>query len=105
MWRLVEHLQSVAHPVSSEEDFQRVAAISANDDDAVGAVIARALHAVGDAGIVTVEDSPAPGMGVEFVEGFEIDNGYLSPYMVTSPASLEAVLDEPYILLCAEKIT
>jgi chaperonin GroEL len=105
VWRLVEHLQSVAHPVSSEEDFQRVAAISANDDDAVGAVIAKALHTVGDAGIVTVEDSPAPGMGVDFVEGFQFDNGYLSPYLVTSPASLEAVLDDPYILLCSEKIT
>src|SRR5215469_16145652 len=103
--RLVSYLQGVAHPVATEEDYQRVAAISANDDDYVGTVIAKALHAVGDAGIVTVEESPSPGMSVEFVEGFEIDNGYLSPYMVTSPASLEAILDEPYILLCAEKIT
>src|SRR6202030_4287850 len=103
--RLDEHLQSVAHPVSTEEDYRRVAAISANDDYTVGAVIARALHTVGDTGIVTVEDSPAPGMGVDFVEGFQFDNGYLSPYLVTSPASLEAVLDDPYILLCSEKIT
>jgi chaperonin GroEL len=103
--RLVEHLQSVAHPVSTEEDFRRVAAISANDDYTVGAVIAKALHTVGDSGIVTVEDSPAAGMGVDFVEGFQFDNGYLSPYLVTSPASLEAILDDPYILLCSEKIT
>jgi chaperonin GroEL len=103
--RLVEHLQSVAHPVSTEEDYRRVAAISANDDYTVGTVIARALHTVGDAGIVTVEDSPAAGMGVDFVEGFQFDNGYLSPYLVTSPASLEAVLEDPYILLCSEKIT
>jgi chaperonin GroEL len=103
--RLVEHLRKVAHPVNTERDLARVAAISANDDDLVGAVIAQALHTVGDGGIVTVEESATHGMTVDFVEGFEFDNGYLSPYMVTNPASLEAVLDDPYILLCSEKIT
>jgi chaperonin GroEL len=103
--RLVSQLASVAHPVSSEEDYRRVASISANDDEAVGAVIASALFTVGDAGIVTVDDAPAPGMSVSFVEGFEFDNGYMSPYMVTSPATLEAVVDDPYLLLCADKIT
>ncbi len=82
--RLVEHLRSVAHPVTTESDYGQVAAISANDDDAVGVVI---------------------GMSVSFVEGFEFDNGYLSPYMVTSPASLEAIIDDPYLLLCTEKIS
>ncbi len=82
-----------------------MAAISANDDEVVGAVIAKALHTVGDDGIVTVEESSANGMGVDFVEGFQFDNGYLSPYLVTNPASLEAVLDDPYVLLCSEKIT
>ena len=103
--RLVSHLQGVAHPVATEEDFCRVAAISANDDEVVGAVIAKALHTVGDDGIVTVEESPANGMSVDFVEGFQFDNGYLSPYLVTNPASLEAVLHDPYLLLCSEKIT
>ncbi|HSP36885.1 MAG TPA: chaperonin GroEL [Frankiaceae bacterium] len=103
--RLVERLQEVAHPVQTEADYARVAAISANDDDAVGAVLARALFTVGDGGIVTVEDSPVHGMTVEFIEGFEYDNGYISPYMVTNPAALEAVIDDPYILLCSEKIT
>jgi chaperonin GroEL len=103
--RLVSHLQEVAHPVATEQDYSRVAAISANDDEVVGAVIAKALHTVGDDGIVTVEESNANGMSVDFVEGFQFDNGYLSPYLVTNPASLEAVLDDPYVLLCSEKIT
>src|SRR6266699_1609607 len=102
--RLVQHLQSVAHPVAAEQDYARVAAISANDDDAVGAAIAKALHTVGD-GIVTVEESAVHGMSVDFVEGFEFDNGYLSPYLVTNPASLEAIVEDPYILMCSEKIT
>ncbi|MGH3839403.1 MAG: Hsp60 family chaperonin, partial [Pseudonocardiaceae bacterium] len=103
--RLVEHLQSVSHPVTTEHDYARVAAISANDDDMVGEVIANALHTVGDGGIVTVTESAVHGMSVDFVEGFEWDNGYVSPYMVTNPASLEAIIDDPYILLCSEKIT
>jgi len=103
--RLVTHLQGVAHPVATEQDYRRVAAISANDDETVGAVIAKALHTVGDDGIVTVEESSANGMSVDFVEGFQFDNGYVSPYLVTNPASLEAVLDDPYVLLCSEKIT
>ena len=101
---VVEHLASVAHPVSSEEDYARVAAISANDDYAIGRVVAKALHTVGDDGTVTVEDSSQLGISLGFVEDFEFDNGYLTPYMVTDPGRLEAVLDDPYLLFSAEKI-
>ncbi|MET0132946.1 MAG: chaperonin GroEL [Kibdelosporangium sp.] len=103
--KLVEYLESVAHPVVTEDDYARVAAISANDDDAVGEVIASALHTVGDGGVVTVEESARIGMSVDFVEGFEFDNGYISPYLVTDPGRLEAVIDDPYILMCSEKVT
>lgn len=102
--RVVGQLQQAAHPVATESDFARVAAISANDDDEIGAIIAKALHTVGDNGIVTVEESHELGMSVDFVEGFEFDNGYISPYLVTDPGRLEAVLDDPYILLCSEKV-
>jgi chaperonin GroEL len=103
--KLVEHLRSVAHPISTEADYAQVAAISANDDDTVGAVLAKALYAVGESGTVTVQECADIGLSVEFVEGFEYDNGYVSPYLVTHPASLEAILDDPYILMCSEKIS
>jgi chaperonin GroEL len=103
--KLVQHLEKVAHPVAEERDFTRVAAISANDDDSVGAVIGKALHTVGEGGVVTVEESQRIGMSVDFVEGFEFDNGYLSPYLVTDPGRLEAVVNDPYILMCSEKVT
>ena len=103
--RLVAHLESAAHPVADEAQYARVAAISANDDDEVGAVIARALSTVGAGGVVTVEESPGIGLSVDFAEGFEFDNGYVSPYLVTDPGRLEAVVDDPYILMCGEKVT
>lgn len=101
---LVERLQTVSHPVSTEEDYARVASISANDDYTIGRVVAKALHTVGDDGVVTVDDTPLPGVSVDFVEDFEFDNGYVSPYMVTNPGTLEAIVDDPYILFTAHKI-
>jgi chaperonin GroEL len=102
---LVQRLAEVAHPISTQEDYARVASISANDDELIGRVVARALHAVGEDGVVTVEDTPTLGMSVEFVEDFSFDNGFVSPYMVTDRGTLEAVLDEPYILFSTEKLT
>jgi chaperonin GroEL len=102
--RIVEHLQRVTHPVSTEQDYARVASISANDDESIGSVVARALYTVGDDGVVTVEDVPQHGVSVGFVEDFEFDNGYVTPYMVTDPGRLEAIVDDPYLLFTAEKV-
>jgi chaperonin GroEL len=103
--KIVEHLASVAHPVDSLEHLTRVAAISSNDDDVIGSVVGRTLHTVGDEGVISVDDSPEHGLSVSFVEDFEFDNGYVSPYLVTDPGSMTAVLDDPYLLFTAEKIT
>ncbi|MEJ2863183.1 chaperonin GroEL [Actinomycetospora flava] len=103
--RIVNHLATVAHPVDDVEALARVAAISANDDDSIGRVVAETLHTVGDDGVITVDDGPMLGLHVNFVEDFEFDNGYVSPYLVTDPGSMLAVLDDPYILFSAEKIT
>ena len=103
--RLVERLAEMAHPMRTEDDYRRVASISANDDDTIGGPVARALFAVGEGGVVTVEDSPVLGIDVDFVEDFEFDNGYISPYMVTNVGRLEAVIEDCYVLLTAHKIT
>jgi chaperonin GroEL len=103
--RLVEQLAGMAHPLRTEDDFRRVAAISANDDETIGSAVAKALYAVGDGGVVTVEDSAVLGIDVDFVEDFEFDNGYISPYMVTDVGRLEAVIEDCYVLLTAHKIT
>lgn len=103
--RLVEHLASVAHPVDDVESLARVASISANDDETIGRVVAQTLHTVGDDGVISVDDGPVHGLAVSFVEDFEFDNGYVSPYLVTDPGSMLAVLDDPYILFSAEKIS
>lgn len=102
--RIVEHLQQVTHPVSTEQDYARVAAISANDDEVIGRIVGRALHVVGEDGVVTVEDVPQHGVSVGFVEDFEFENGYVTPYMVTDPGRLEAIVDDPYLLFTAEKV-
>ena len=103
--KIVDHLSTVAHPVDDVESLSRVASISANDDETIGRVVAQTLHTVGDDGVITVDDGPVHGLRVNFVEDFEFDNGYVSPYLVTDPGSMIAVLDEPYMLFCAEKIT
>ncbi|MDL5155195.1 chaperonin GroEL [Actinomycetospora termitidis] len=103
--KIVAHLASVAHPVDDVESLSRVASISANDDEGIGRVVAQTLHTVGDDGVITVDDGPVHGLAVDFVEDFEFENGYVSPYLVTDPGSMLAVLDDPYLLFSAEKIS
>ena len=102
--RIVEHLATVAHRVDDVESLSRVAAISANDDETIGRVVAETLHTVGDDGVISVDDSAVLGLTVNFVEDFEFDNGYISPYLVTDPGSMLAVMDDPYLLFSSEKI-
>jgi chaperonin GroEL len=103
--RVIPRLNDMARPISGREAMAHVAAISANDDSDIGDVIAEALDAVGLEGIITVEDQPTYGMEVEFTEGYKFANGFVSPYMVTDESRMEAVYDDPYILMTCEKIT
>ena len=104
--RLVEHLSKAAHPVVTADGLRAGGHhLGQQRRGRRFACWPKRCTPLGDSGIVTVEESAAFGIGVDFVEGFEYDNGYLSPYLVTHPASLEAILDDPYILLCSEKIT
>lgn len=102
--RVLEELARIARPVGSEAELAHVAAIAANDDPRIGTVIAQALDTVGRDGVVTVEESPALGLEVEFVEGLQWDFGFLSPYFVTDSERLEVVLSDPVILLTNQTI-
>jgi chaperonin GroEL len=97
--RVLDELARMASPASSKGDLFHVASIAAGNDPKLGDVIADALDTVGGDGVVTVEESPAVGFDVEFVEGFKWDFGYLSPYFATDPDRMEVVLEDPLILL------
>ena len=100
----VEAIQKQARDVEGKEEIAHVAAISAADPK-IGETIADALDKVGKDGVVTVEESQTFGMELDFVEGMRFDKGYISPYFVTDQERMEAVLDEPYILLVSKKIS
>jgi chaperonin GroEL len=97
--RVLEELARMATPVGSKDELAHVAQVAANNDPKVGAVIAEALDAVGRDGVITVEDSPAFGLDLELVEGFQWDFGYISPYFVTDSERMEVVFEDPLILL------
>jgi chaperonin GroEL len=101
---VVDEIKSMAREIEAKEEISRVAAISA-DSDEVGNIIADAMDKVGKDGVITVEESQTFGMSYEVVEGMQFDKGYLSAYMVTDPERMEAVLEEPYILIANQKIS
>src|SRR5215467_313548 len=102
---IVEELKKISKPVKSHKEQEQVATISANNDKKIGALIAEAMEKVGKDGVVTVEEAKSMKTELEFVEGMQFDRGYLSPYFVTNPDRMEAILDEPYILLYEKKIS
>ncbi len=99
----VAEIKNMSKEISGKEDIARVATISA-DDREIGDVIADAIEKVGKDGVVNVEESNTFGMDLEFTEGMQFDKGYVSPYFVTDAERMEAVLDEPYILMANQKI-
>src|SRR3954465_6029516 len=99
----VENIRGQAKEISGKDQIARVAAISAADDD-IGDVIADAIDKVGKDGVVNVEEGQTFGMDLEFTEGMQFDKGYISPYMVTDQDRMEAVLEDPYILIANQKI-
>lgn len=101
---VVEELKKVSKSVESKEDITHVAAISAADDE-IGKLIAEAMEKVGKDGVITVEESQTMGTNLEVVEGMQFDRGYVSPYMITDSERMEAVLDDPYILITDKKIS
>src|SRR5699024_2550748 len=99
----VEELKEISESVEDKESIAQVASISSGDDE-VGKLIAEAMERVGKDGVITVEESKGFQTELEVVEGMEFDRGYSSPYMVTDQDKMEAVLEEPYILITDKKI-
>ncbi|MBN7774309.1 chaperonin GroEL [Clostridium aminobutyricum] len=100
----VEEIQNIAKPVESKESIAQVASVSAADSN-IGELIAEAMEKVGKDGVITVEESKSMGTTLEVVEGMQFDRGYLSAYMVNDTEKMEAVMQNPYILLTDKKIS
>jgi len=101
---VVEAIKSHAKEVEDKEEIAHVGAISAADE-AIGAKIAEAMEVVGKDGVITVEESQTFGIDIETVEGMQFDKGYISPYMITDPDRMEAVIEDPLILIANQKIS
>src|SRR5437588_4349452 len=100
----VEAIKAISVEVESKEQISQVAAISAADPE-IGEMISEAIDKVGKDGVITVEESQTFGMEMDLVEGMRFDKGYISPYFVTDPERMEAVLEDPYLLLVGSKIS
>jgi chaperonin GroEL len=100
----VEELKNISKPIEGKHSIAQVAAISSGDDE-VGQLIAEAMEKVGNDGVITVEESKGFYTELEVVEGMQFDRGYVSPYMITDTDKMEAVLDNPYILITDKKIS
>lgn len=105
VYAVVEELRKIAKEVKDNKEIEQVAAISANNDYEIGTKIAEAMDKVGKDGVITVEEAKGIETYVEVVEGMQFDRGYISPYFVTNPDKMEAVLEEPYILIHDKKIS
>ncbi|HSQ24232.1 MAG TPA: chaperonin GroEL [Pyrinomonadaceae bacterium] len=101
----VEKLKSISRPVSSRKEKAQVATISAHNDSTIGELVADAVEKVGQEGVISVEEAKGTETTLEVVEGMQFDRGYLSPYFITDAEKLEAVLEDPLILLHEKKIT
>jgi chaperonin GroEL len=102
---VVKELKKLTKPTKDQKEISQVGKISANNDETIGNIIAEAMNKVGKEGVITVEEAKAMETTLDVVEGMQFDRGYLSPYFVTDPEKMEAVLEDPYILLNEKKIS
>jgi chaperonin GroEL len=102
---VVEELKKLSKPTKDHKEIAQVGIISANGDTTIGNIIAEAMEKVGKEGVITVEEAKGLETTLEVVEGMQFDRGYLSPYFVTDPERMEAVLEDPYILIHEKKIS
>jgi chaperonin GroEL len=102
---VVDKLKKLSKPVETSQEIEQVGAISANNDQSIGKIIAEAMDKVGKDGVITVEEAKGTETTLEVVEGMQFDRGYLSPYFVTNADTMEAVLEDPYILIHDKKIS